>query len=170
MWNLEFKDQLCPQGRTNRVGKQEAAGAAGPGIKGSGGGQRGWVQACRPSGSGSSAPMASPRGDVCPPLSAMRVQPEARDTGWPGMAGTPPLGRCPPPPSPCIPGRSLCPHPGLPLQRQQTVFHPTPFVPTGQQTFLQALPDLPKPYAHPKGTVGPGSGLGRVERASWLPD
>lgn len=38
MWNLEFKDQLCPWGRTNRVGKQEAAGAAGPGIKGSGGG------------------------------------------------------------------------------------------------------------------------------------
>lgn len=47
MWNLEFKDQLCPWGRTNRVGKQEAAGAAGPGIKGSGGRGRGWLQACR---------------------------------------------------------------------------------------------------------------------------
>lgn len=47
MWNLEFKDQLCPQGRTNRVGKQEAAGAARPRIKGSGGGQRGWLQALR---------------------------------------------------------------------------------------------------------------------------
>lgn len=35
MWNLEFKDQLCPLGLANRVGKQEAVGAAGPGVKGS---------------------------------------------------------------------------------------------------------------------------------------
>lgn len=149
MWNLEFKDQLCPQGRTNRVGKQEAAGAARPRIKGSGGGQRGWVQACRPSGSGSSAPIPSPGGDVCPPLSAVPVQPgERRDgskrhqlarDGWDSS----------PPPSPCIPGRLLCPYPVLLLQRQQIVSphqHPVAsFIPAGQHASLQVLPDLPKP-------------------------
>ena len=73
MWNSEFKDQLCPWGQTNRAGKQEATGAAGPGIKGSRGGRR-WVQACRSPESGSAVPAVSSVGIVCLPLSIVPPQ------------------------------------------------------------------------------------------------
>lgn len=74
MWNSEFKDQLCPWGQTNRAGKQEATGAAGPGIKGSSRGGRRWAQACRSPESGSAVPAVSSVGIVCLPLSIVPPQ------------------------------------------------------------------------------------------------
>ena len=74
MWNSEFKDQLCPWGQTNRAGKQEATGAAGPGIKGSSRGGRGGYRLAGPQSRGQPHRPVSSVGIVCLPLSIVPSQ------------------------------------------------------------------------------------------------
>lgn len=92
MWNSEFKDQLCPWGQTNRAGKQEATGAAGPGIKGSTGVGGGGYRLAGPQSRGQLHRPISSVGIVCLPLSIVPSQrgerkeggkqPEAAKAGW----------------------------------------------------------------------------------------
>ena len=74
MWNSEFKDQLCPWGQTTRAGKQEATGAAGPGIKGSSRGGRGGYRLAGPQSRGQPHRPVSSVGIVCLPLSIVPSQ------------------------------------------------------------------------------------------------
>lgn len=66
MWNLRVQGSALSLGWTNRAGKQEAAGAAGPGVKGSGGG-RGVAAGLSP-GMGSAASSSPPPGGCVPTI------------------------------------------------------------------------------------------------------
>lgn len=175
MWNLEFKDQLCPRGRTNRVGKQEAAGAAGPGIKGFRWGPEGvgaGLQALRVGVIGTH-PFSG--GDVCPPLLAVPVQPgmEARDASWPGVAGTPPPGDVPPPHCPlAFQGDDSAPTLSFPPWAADPLPTPTPcglFCPK-RSAYLSRLSQTSQSLTLSwRGPVVPRSGLCRAERALWPP-